>query len=651
MNYAYRVACFLLVAGSFSFAQSTAKYIAASIPVRDGKSLAADLYVNDTTIAKPTILVQTPYNKNLYRIRWGTAQHAVTFPFDSSKYHYVIVDWRGFYGSTNAAVTGYDRGLDGYDIVEWIASQRWSNGKVGTHGGSALGAIQFQTMRQQPPHLVCAVPMIKDFKTKYGDFFYGGDYRKEHVETMEKLGFLQTTLITNNPIYTVFWRVAENATEYEDTFAVPMLMVSGWFDHYPDDILRAFDDVRKRSAPAVRNQHKLIFGPWTHGDIDMENIGELKFSNAVGVANAEVLRFFDYYLNGAKNGYPLNPVVKYYQLGADEWRTTDDWNSLAQKTGTFYLTEGSLLSLTPPTSTNANATITYDPRDPSPSHGAARFNPFDPKAVSGPLDIRQVVESRSDALIFTTPIFDRDFEITGASTLTLYVSSDRKDTDFSARLSVVYPDGRSMIMTDGIKRGRFREGVDKEVFMTPGEIYPITIELQNLALTIRKGFRLRIVVSSSDYPRFDINLNNGGAMYTAGDTLIATNKVYYDSAHPSRLTYKAREVLSNVPSERFSADGIQLHQNYPNPFRDRTTISWQVGDDRDVSVPSRMQMKVFDLFGRQVAKLFDAEVERGNFEVQFDGRADDGALLPNGIYVFRLTAESITRTGILQLQR
>ena len=225
------------------FANAQTRHRAISIPTRDGKVLAADLYSTDTTVKRPTILVQTPYNKAFYRIAVNIPAQAGAsmFPWDTANYNYVVLDWRGFNGSAGVAVTGYDRGLDGYDAVEWIATQPWSNQKVGTWGTSALGLIQFQMARHHPPHLVCAVPLAKDFKTKYTDFYYGGEYRKEHVESLESLGLASSALILARPTYDVTWKAIESGTDYADEIQIPMLSISGWYDHFPDDIFRAFD--------------------------------------------------------------------------------------------------------------------------------------------------------------------------------------------------------------------------------------------------------------------------------------------------------------------------------------------------------------------------------------------------------------------------
>ena len=180
LRFAHLLLCAIAIA-SATRAEAQLRYTPIAIPTRDGKTLAADLYTSDTTVKRPTILIQTPYNKLYYRLATVIPPEAggSLFPLDTLHYNYVTVDWRGFYGSKSAAVPNYDRGLDGYDAVEWIASQPWSDGKVGTWGASALGQIQFLTAKHRPPHLVCSVPLVKDFKTKYTDFYYGGVYRKE----------------------------------------------------------------------------------------------------------------------------------------------------------------------------------------------------------------------------------------------------------------------------------------------------------------------------------------------------------------------------------------------------------------------------------------------------------------------------------------
>ena len=610
--------------GALSRAQGRFPYSPRDIPVRDGNTLAADLYSTDTTMSKPVILIQTPYNKAFYRLGLKSLGGSA-FPYDTAKYHYVIMDWRGFYGSKDADVKGYDRGLDGYDAVEWIAAQRWSNGKVGTWGLSALGIIQFQTARHHPPHLVCAIPCVADYKTQYSDYFYGGVFRKEHVESLQKLGFLTTELITSQPMYNLVWRSVESGSDYPEQISVPMLLIGGWFDHYPDDVTRAFQDLSARSDSSVRGAHKIIFGPWTHGEIGLEKQGELSYPNAVDEARDAALQFFGYYLHQEKNGYPLRPPFRYYQLGSDEWRDLGRDSSITPMTRRqYWLHSGGTLGGSAPTEQSASATIVYDPRDPSPSHGGARFNPTDPSAVPGPLDIRDAVESRPDALVFSTDPFIHELEIHGPVTATLIVSSDRLDTDMSVRLCDVFPDGRSMIMADGIRRGRFRTGVDRQVALLPGTPDTFRVELQNLGLSLQAGHRLRIVVSSSNYPRFDINLNNGGAMYTAGDTLIARNTVFFDATQQSHITFYTATTSSVVTSASTRSPYIGL--NYPNPANASTTFPFEARQGS-----GSVTVLVTDVLGRMVAVLYAGDADAAPRNLIFDA-----ASVPDGTYLCRV---------------
>ena len=623
---------FLLCAFALQLpAQPRTSFLSIAIPTRDNKTLAADLYALDTTKALPVILIQTPYNKNFYRTRVGVPEAGgSSFPYDSLHYNYVVVDWRGRFGSKDAEVAGYDRGLDGYDAVEWIAQQKWSNGKVGTWGGSALGQIQFQTARLHPPHLVCSVPLIKDFKTKYSDYYYGGVFRKEHVESLAKLGFLGVQTILDHPTNDLVWRVVENNSNYPDEIAVPMLLISGWFDHFPDDVLRAFYDLREKSATSVRAQHKLLMGPWLHTEVGKAEQGQLTFPNSVGVPDSMALRFFDYYLRNIPNGYERDPVMRYYQMGTNDWRVTNDWFALNSATTPLYLQAGGLLSLIKPAGSMAPDSFRYDPRRPSPAVGGSRFNPFDPTTPVGPQDLRQSVESRSDVLIYSTPVLDKSWVINGAIKVDLFVASNRRDTDFAVRLCEVYPDGRSMILTQGIRRMRFRNSYTNEELLTPGQVYQVTVELQNLALTVLPGHRLRIDITSSDYPHFDINLNNGGTLYVAGDTLIATNYVYHDAVRSSRVLLPMAAATSLRESPSASPANFQLNQNFPNPFNPATAIRFTLPQQEYVT------LKIFDASGREVQTLISGNLAAGTHRIEFEAKN-----LASGIYFYRVQTGQI----------
>ena len=264
--------------------------------MRDSNTLAVDLWHSSPgPVAKPVILIQTPYNRKLYRTGViPSYAGGASFPF-STNYNYIVVDWRGFFGSSGAAVPGYNRGLDGFDCEEWIAAQRWSNGRIGTWGASALGFIQYQTAFQHPPHLACCNIHVMFFQTRYDSYFYGGDYRKEEAESTAGLGLIDTNSLLAHPDYNNYWKVVEAVTDTPEKISVPVLLVGGWFDHTPDSVLRAFAELQTNSDFPVQSQHRLIFGPWTHGGVSEANQGILNFPNATNLFATE-LSYWDFFL-------------------------------------------------------------------------------------------------------------------------------------------------------------------------------------------------------------------------------------------------------------------------------------------------------------------------------------------------------------------
>lgn len=565
---------FLMLIG-FAKAQN---YREISIPTRvtdAGKQyLIADVYGSDTITPKPVILIQTPYNKNLYRLALGTlgGQSGAGIPYDTSKYNYVIVDWRGFYANKNADITPYNRGLDGYDIVEWIAIQQWCNGKVGTWGGSALGLIQFQTAAQKPPHLVCAAPFIKDFKTKYEDYYYGGVYRKEHVSSLMKLGFITEQSILSHPTEDTVWKITENRTDNADQIAVPLLMCSGWFDHFPSDVLRAFNDVLSKSAPSFRSKHKLLFGPWQHSSIGVSKQGVLEFPNAQGEPTDMGMKFFGFYLLGEKSNWEGMPTVQYYQMGENTWKTSDTWQGVGSKSGKFYFREGSKLSLEEPPVNIKEVppdTLIADSKNPVPTIGGSRFNPADKTIATGPQEVQSLL-ARRDVLSYSTEPLTNNIVIKGSSRVKVQFMCNRSDADISVRLCDVYPDGRWIILTQGIQRLRLRRSLASELLVTPNTPDSATIELNDLGITFLQGHKIGLILSGSNYPMFDVNLNNGGKMYEAGDSLTAQTLIFSSNGTPSVFEFATDRIVSEIEYE------VQIDNNTmtvtPNPATDLLII-------------------------------------------------------------------------------
>ncbi len=529
------------------------------ITVRDGAKLAADVYpAVRGDVKKPTILVQTPYNRRFYRAILSLQRYnrVTALPLDTTSFHYVIVDWRGFFDSRDAAEAGYDRGLDGVDIIDWIRQQEWSDGQVGLWGASALGGVQHATAKHQPEGLVCIVPMVTDIKSSYEKYYYGGALREAQVDALQALGFLTTGIIKSTPTKSFLWRSIETSTDVTEQINVPALVISGWYDLYPEHNLAYFTELQRRSGEAVRSEHRLVFGPWTHSGLADTVVGEIAYPGAAGTMISQSLAFLRHHLLGVENGWDETAAVRYFRLGAENWETAaswpDAWSNAAMSP--FYLRSDGTLDRTGAAEAEQAGSFATDPRDPSPTHGGSLFIPLDLSTITGAVDQRAVVESRSDHLTYTTAPMTSNLAITGPIELALYVSTDRTDADVNVRLTEVYPDGRSILLAQGVRRLRFRNGLapTDTSLVEPGTIEPVTVELQDIALTLRPGHALRIIVTGTNWPHFAINPHTGGPLYEAGDSLTATTRIHTGGDYPSRIilpiTDESTSVESGAPS-------------------------------------------------------------------------------------------------------
>jgi predicted acyl esterase len=516
---------------------------AVEIPMRDGKSLAADLYLPAAAgpDAKfPTILIQTPYNRALYS-RPGN-EHAGRTLLDREHYAYVILDWRGFYGSKAAGPvgTGRARGQDGFDAVEWIAKQEWSDGKVGTWGASALGKVQYDTAAAKPPHLVCCVPLVSGFGQSYDDFYGGGVFKKAYADNMKLIGWgTIAQFAEGHPLRDGLWKLAEAAPDF-GKLDVPMLLVSGWSDHGTDQTLATFRRLRTEGGEKSRRESRLLVGPWEHSAVDSGSLGEFKFPEAEGAAAKAAMQFFDYWLREKKdNGLEKIPAVRWYQTGANRWLESPAWPPAGRTETSVYLGADGRLSEEKPAGEAAADELKYDPADPSPTAGGANFAlkalAVKGAVAAGPFDQRAKVEGRQDCRLYTSEPLDRDLAFAGSVRAKLFVSTDRADTDFAVRLCDVWPDGRSMLVADGIRRLSLRESFEKESPAKPGEICELTVEMPAAAHTFLQGHRVRAIVTGSNYPRFERNPNNGKRAFVAEEALVATDRLWRGGERPSAV--------------------------------------------------------------------------------------------------------------------
>ncbi|HEB51401.1 MAG TPA: CocE/NonD family hydrolase [Desulfobulbus sp.] len=509
------------------------------IPLRDGKALAADIYLPQRQGKFPTILIITPYNRKLMGAALPDPKLKGTLFFDREEYAIAIVDWRGFFGSKDARSSGAKPGKDGYDVVEWIAAQPWSNGRVGMWGPSALGKIQFYTAIENPPHLVCGVPMVSEFGYSYGQFFHGGVLKKAYVDTVTRVGF-NLDRVKSHPTDDRFWKAVAEMKQ-TSRIDIPLLLISGWYDLYTDGVLSTWRDIRTNGGPRARENVRLLIGPWDHSHTGKLKQGDLEFPNAEGYDLVEARRFFDYWLRDRKdNGWQERPRILYYLLGADTWQGLASWPQQPDIEYACYLSNGGTLTDRLESIAPLKECYLYDPSNPSPTIGGMTvykfWDPTAPKVSSGPKDQRPVMQGRSDYLLFTGKVLDAPREVRGNPLVDLFISSDRVDTDFAVRLCDIYPDGRYILVTDGIQRVSLRMDGARPEYITPGNIYRLTVKLSVTAWSFQKGHRIGIIITSSNYPRFAVNPNlDRPRLFATSRLFVARNCVWSDSGNPSAL--------------------------------------------------------------------------------------------------------------------
>lgn len=520
------------------------------IPMRDGQTLAADVYLPAESGVWPTILIQTPYGKHA-RFPFIFLHELSADPLlKSPDYAFVVLDWRGFYGSAEAAYEGSPtHAEDGYDAVEWIAMQPWSTGKVGTWGLSALGNIQLNTAAERPPHLCGCVPIVYSYRPWYDLAYAGGVYTRSRNEfNYGYYGGLD--MVRGHPLYDQAWQYVESHTGDPGQIDVPMLHISGWYDHEVVQTVREMEALRCEGMPGARGQQKLLIGPWSHSAIGDTQQGQRAYPAAESASSVAALEFFDYHLRGIPNGYATRPVVRYFRVNDDVWRPASAWPPATARPAQFYLTADGSLS---PTAPVLDDTLTYvsDPTDPVPTlWGAVLSSDY---ATQGPGNLTSI-EARADVLTFTTPVLAEPLSIEGRPTARLWIDCDAVNTDLAVRMTEVTADGRSMLLVDGIRRASLRNGFTRHEWLEPGTVYAVEVRLPPVAVTIPAGHALRISVAPSNYDRFDVNMQDGSDISDEPGTtpIVATVRLHVGPQHPSHVSLPLAD--ARAPSD-FNADG------------------------------------------------------------------------------------------------
>ncbi|MEO0141373.1 MAG: CocE/NonD family hydrolase [candidate division WOR-3 bacterium] len=598
------------------------------VPMRDGTRLNTNIYkptdTNDFPL--PVILIRTPYGADgIDNDPWG-----IFYITDVKRYILVVQDTRGRFESEGRDSVFLDDGWrdgkqDGYDCIEWIAGQTWCNGKIGTYGGSALGITQYMASGAVPPHFTCGLPVMAAWDFYRHAAVIGGEYRQYDCD-----GWLsgQGSLYMrdywfSHPDKDTAWAWLD-VSGRKEMINVPFLHIGGWYDMFSEATCEAFCDLQYYGANGARGKQKLIMGPWSHGSFGSNQVGEITFpQNAIISLDTIAWPWFDYWLKGT--GTIQGPAVRYYLMGPvdtagywNSWRDSDTW-PVPSYPAILYLRENGRLSLEPPGS-EAPETYTYDPRDPVPTVGGTNLI-----LPQGPRHQPDSVWMRPDVLLYETEPLVSDAIITGNIWLRLYASSDRYDTDFTGKLVDIYPDGRRMLIADGILMARHRLGYDTSALLTPGEVYELRIDLWPTAYVFPAGHRIGLAVSSSNWPRFRANPNVPEPLGQETDTLIAHNTVYHDAAHPSALLLPV--VNGWGVGESAGKSGFQLILS-PNPFRTTCEASFFLAEAGEVS------LKVYDISGRLVESLLSGKYPAGRNTVSF------GENLGPGVYHIVLTARN-----------
>ena len=505
------------------------------VAMRDGTRLNTNIYKpSDTTgFPLPVVLVRTPYGAD-----GGMLPGAITRWTDTRNYILAFQDTRGRHESEGVDSVFLDDGWrydkrDGYDAVEWLVDQPWCDGNIGTLGGSANGITQNLLAGAAHPNHVCANPVSAAFDMYRHAAMPGGEFRQHDMEYW--LNLQQATYMidyyADHYSKDSTWSYLDVRTR-RDSMHTAMLSYGGWYDIFSQGTVEGY-----QALSHLGNQ-RLLMGPWGH----LPNwpwIGEIAYPR--GFFDGFQLyadQWYDFWLKDSGSISHM-AQVNYYLMGPvdtvgywNNWYTADDWPP-SPDTVVIYLRRDSSLAFLPPPAAEPPDTFVYDPRDPVPSNGGNNLN-----LPPGPRN-QQAQWFRDDVVRYTTGPLEQDVVIKGRIWVRLYASSDRTDTDFTAKLVDVYPDGRKMLVIDGILMARHHLGLEREDLLTPGEVYEFNIDLSNTAYTFPVGHEIGLAISSSNSPRFMVNLNTGGhPLRDTVDTLVATNVVHHTSDYRSRMVFE-----------------------------------------------------------------------------------------------------------------
>ena len=550
-----------------------------AMKTRDGVTLNADIYRPAADGSYPVLLTRTPYDKNNVSDfgRMGALRGYIV----------VVQDVRGRYTSKGEWYPFKYEINDGYDTVEWAAALPHSNGKVGMFSGSYVGATQLLAAIAHPPHLAGICPIVTASNYHANWTYQGGAFEQWFDESWTS-GLAQDTLnraihertnaalgdsilpLDDYPVfnidrghngtelthalapYFIDWLAHPNYDDYwkqwsiEENYQniqVPALTVAAWYDLFQGGSLRNYIGLHDHAGnPAARSAQHLIVAIGGHSGFGRK-VGEVDFGpDAAFDENAVTLDWYDYLFKGKQNEFANGKPVRIFVMGENKWRDEDSWPlDRAKETKYFLHSAGKAntasgdgaLSTSASTQSEAPDNFVYDPGNPVPTVGGPLC--CDSIHLEPGARDQKEVEARTDVLIYSTPPLEQDTEVTGPITLDLYARSSAVDTDFTAKLVDVAPNGFAQNLTEGILRAVYRDSTSTPTPIVPGQVYEYRIDVWSTSNVFLKGHKIRLEVSSSNFPRFDRNLNNGKNAADSSDYVKATNTILHDADHPSAL--------------------------------------------------------------------------------------------------------------------
>lgn len=518
--------------------------ISIALPMRDGVTLPTDLYL-PTPDAKnlPCILLRAP-----------NGRLSQSSPSELAKHGYVVAiqDTRSRIDSQGKTMPyladGWGELQDGYDTIQWLANSEYTNGKIGTMGVSAQGITQLLLAPTAPPNLICQHIGVAASSIFDQGMFAGGQLRKNQVEQWLNYHAPHPSVlleVVSQPLYNQFWANFDTCKRAGGV-RVPAVHIGGWFDTFCQGTIDAFVSRQEYGGEGAKGRQKMVIGPWTHFWPEVKSLGEYEVPKQAEEIPTDfsALAWFNYHLKGEPNHIAKTPAVTYYVMGpfdgspssGNVWRTSDKWPPSACETSLYLAGQGALSF----TSVEAGRAIfSYDPSKPCPTLGGR--NLF---IRSGPVDQR-AIETRKDVVCFTTEILKEDLEVTGHIMAYIYFTTDAEDTDVVVRLMDVYPDGRSVLITDGIRRlsDLSPHKIDKTV-----EPKEVAVDLWSTSFVFAKGHRIRVSISGSNYPRYERSTNLLRENSAVEPYPIANNVIYFGGIKRSRI------VLPVVPIQKNESD-------------------------------------------------------------------------------------------------